>query len=173
MNKRYIDFVPKKAAAPKVTSKKVMPEVRAKVAPKTATKSASKMATRPASKATSNPVPKVMPKTTPKAEKSASEPAKEAKTDISATEKKQEAKKLRLPSSKVFINTEKVEKRPLSKNVYKPRKIVVTPKEEPKGTVTIIEKPEKDSKMGLVVTIIITIILGAAAGTVAFLLLPK
>ena len=45
--------------------------------------------------------------------------------------------------------------------------------EKPTGPVTIISKPEKESKVSLVVTIIITIILGAAAGTVAFLLLPK
>lgn len=37
----------------------------------------------------------------------------------------------------------------------------------------IIEKPKKESRVGLIITIIITIILGAAAGTVAFLLLPK
>ena len=71
-----------------------------------------------------------------------------------------------------FVNVEKVKKRPLSKNVY-PKKAVELPKEVPSGPVTIIDKPEKDSKVGLVVTIIITIILGAAAGTVAFLLLPK
>lgn len=75
-----------------------------------------------------------------------------------------------LPKAK-FVNTEKVDKRPLSKNVY--QKKVVAPKEEPQGPVTIIARPEKDSKMGLVVTIVITIVLGAAAGTVAFLLLPK
>ena len=77
---------------------------------------------------------------------------------------------LKVPKSR-FVNTEKVKKRPLSKNVY--QKEVVTPAEKPSGPVTIISKPEKDSKAGLVVTIIITIILGAAAGTVAFLLLPK
>lgn len=72
-----------------------------------------------------------------------------------------------------FVNTEKVAKRPLSKNVYQ-KKIVVVPEEEKsKGPVKIIDKPKKDSKAGLVVTIIITIILGATAGTVAFLLLPK
>lgn len=78
---------------------------------------------------------------------------------------------LKLPPKPAFVNTEKVRKRPLSKNVY--QKPVVVPKEEPSSPVTIINKPEKDSKIGLVVTIIITIILGAAAGTVAFLLLPK
>ena len=70
-----------------------------------------------------------------------------------------------------FINQAKVEKRPLSKNVYK-KNIKAT--EEPKtGPVTIISKPEKDKHAGLIAAIIITIILGAAAGTVAFLLLPK
>jgi len=70
-----------------------------------------------------------------------------------------------------FVNTEKVVKRPLSKNVY--QKKIVAPKEEPSGPVTIISKPEKDSKVGMIVAIILTIILGATAGTVAFLLLPK
>ena len=70
-----------------------------------------------------------------------------------------------------FINQEKVTKRPLSKNVYQAK--IKEFKEEPKGPVTIISKPEKDSKTGLIVTIILTIILGATAGTVAFLLLPK
>ncbi|MDO4747020.1 MAG: hypothetical protein Q4A70_01600 [Candidatus Saccharibacteria bacterium] len=70
-----------------------------------------------------------------------------------------------------FINQDKVAKRPLSKNAYQ-RKVEV-PEEKPSGPVAIIAKPEKDKKVSLVVTIIITIILGAAAGTVAFLLLPK
>ena len=78
---------------------------------------------------------------------------------------------LKLPPKPKFVNTEKVAKRPLSKNVY-PKK-VVAPKEEPAAPVAIISKSEEDSKVGLVVAIIITIILGAAAGTVAFLLLPK
>ena len=70
-----------------------------------------------------------------------------------------------------FINQNKVKKRPLSKNVY--TKKVTTPKEEPKGPVTIISKPEKQAHIGLIITVILTIILGAAAGTIAFLLLPK
>ena len=49
----------------------------------------------------------------------------------------------------------------------------MVPKEEPKGPVTIITKPEKDAHVSMVVAVILTIILGAAAGTVAFLLLPK
>lgn len=71
-----------------------------------------------------------------------------------------------------FINQNKVVKRPLSGNVYR-KEIAAAVKEEPKGPVTIITKPEKDSHVGVIVTIILTIILGAAAGTVAFLLLPK
>ena len=76
-----------------------------------------------------------------------------------------------VPPKNPFINQEKVIKRPLSKNVY--QKKVEVPKEEPKGPVTIIAKPEKDAHVSLVVAVILTIILGAAAGTVAFLLLPK
>lgn len=77
-----------------------------------------------------------------------------------------------VPPRSPFINQEKVVKRPLSsKNVY--QKVTPPSKEESKGPVTIISNSEKDSKVGLVVTIILTIILGAAAGTVAFLLLPK
>lgn len=78
--------------------------------------------------------------------------------------------KMKIPKSP-FINQAKVAKRPLSKNIYER---TVKPTEEiPTGPVTIISKPEKDTKVSLVVTIILTIILGAAAGTVAFLLLPK
>ncbi|MBR3157166.1 hypothetical protein IKF20_01905 [Candidatus Saccharibacteria bacterium] len=73
-----------------------------------------------------------------------------------------------------FINSEKIVKRPLSKNVYQKQTVKKNIKTvEPKGPVTIIAKPEKDAHVSIVVTIIITIILGAAAGTVAFLLLPK
>lgn len=70
-----------------------------------------------------------------------------------------------------FINQGKVQKRPLSKNVYE--RAVQPTEEKPTGPVTIISKPEKNSKISIVVTIILTIILGAAAGTIAFLLLPK
>ena len=85
--------------------------------------------------------------------------------------KTQDEKKTYKTPKSPFINQEKVVKRPLSKNVYK--KEVKVPKEEPKGPVTIIEKPEKDAKVGLIIAIILTIILGAAAGTIAFLLIPK
>lgn len=89
---------------------------------------------------------------------------------VTATAKKEDKSTYKAPKSP-FINQDKVKKRPLSKNVYK--KEVKAPKEEPKGPVTIITKPDKDAHVSLVVTIILTIILGAAAGTIAFLLLPK
>lgn len=74
-----------------------------------------------------------------------------------------------------FINQDKIVKRPLSsKNVYTKRvaseSTLATSQAKP---VTIITKPEKESHVGMVVTIILTIIFGAVAGTVAFLLLPK
>ena len=72
-----------------------------------------------------------------------------------------------------FINQNRVEKRPLSKNVYRQKPAPTPKKEEAVGPVTIIAKPEKEKHVGLIITIILTIILGAAAGTVAFLLLPK
>lgn len=71
-----------------------------------------------------------------------------------------------------FVNTEKIVQRPLSPATHRPEPIVPT-EEKPSAPVTIIEKPEKDSKVAVIVAIILTIILGAAAGTVAFLLLPK
>ena len=77
------------------------------------------------------------------------------------------------PPKPTFINQNKVVKRPLSGNVYRKKVVTAVAAEEPKGPVTIISKPEKDKHVGVIVTIIITIILGAAAGTVAFLLLPK
>ncbi len=78
--------------------------------------------------------------------------------------------KLEIPKSPL-INQAKIEKRPLSKTVY--TKKVVVPKEKKQEPVTIITKPEKQSHVGVIVAVILTIILGAAAGTVAFLLLPK
>ena len=75
-----------------------------------------------------------------------------------------------------FVNTETVAKRPLSgsaKNVYTKRTVTTEPPKESIKPVKIIDKPKKGSKVGTIVAIIITIILGATAGTVAFLLLPK
>lgn len=89
-------------------------------------------------------------------------PAKNVKTP--------EFEPLKTPSTP-FIKSAQVEKRPLSKNVYK--KPAQAPVEEPSAPVTIIDKPEKDAHIGPIVAIVLTIILGAAVGTVAFLLLPK
>ena len=85
-------------------------------------------------------------------------------------EKAEDKAKMKIPKSP-FINQAKIAKRPLSKNVYE-RKVEPT-KEEATGPVTIISKPEKDKKTGRVIAIVLAVILGAAAGTVAFLLLPK
>ncbi len=171
MNKRYIDFVPKAASTPATST-----------APKATPKSEEAPTLRPAAKfiditavkakkLTRMPLPKKKP-AEKKPEKSV-QPAKktEDKAMKAAVEDAHNLdKKLKIPKVS-FVNTEKIIKRPLSKNVY--TKKIESPKEEPKGPVTIIAKPEKDSKASLIVTIIITIILGAAAGTVAFLLLPK
>ena len=92
-----------------------------------------------------------------------------AKAEKEAAAKKKETFVAPKPT---FINQDKVAKRPLSKNVYQ-KNIVATDEKTNKGPVAIITKPEKESKAGLVVAIILTIILGAVAGTVAFLLLPK
>lgn len=77
-----------------------------------------------------------------------------------------------VPPRSPFINQDKVAKRPLSKNVYQ-KEIKPTEEKLSKAPVTIIAKPEKESRAGLVIAIILTIILGAVAGTLAFLLLPK
>lgn len=84
-----------------------------------------------------------------------------------------------------FLNTNKIEKRPLSGTYAK--KVVPVPetvlekkaenskkeRKEKRGPERIISFPERDSKAGMIIAVILTIILGAAAGTVAFLLLPK
>ena len=100
---------------------------------------------------------------------------KTADKPVENSKKKAEKSTYKTPKQP-FINQDKVVKRPLSrsakqKNIY--QKKVEAPKEEPKDPVTIIAKPEKQAHIGMIVTIILTIILGAAAGTVAFLLLPK
>ena len=161
MNKRYMDFVP--ARSVKKTTKK--PE------DKSASRIASK-AVAPDKKAT-----------TEVSELEVSEIFEQrvVKPRAGVTTSKKEAKSTTVEDYKPkFVKTE-VKKRPLSpnsrkivatKNTY-PKKETDAAKVESKGPVTIINKPEKDSKVGLIVTIIVTIILGAAAGTVAFLLLPK
>ena len=127
--------------------------------------------------------PEVKPEETPKeleiaavksqkiTNKGFSNPVEKPVEKSDKTENKSEDKaKLQIPKSP-FINQNKVEKRPLSKNVYK--KQVKPTEEKQTGPITIISKPEKDAKVSLIITIILTIILGAAAGTIAFLLLPK
>ncbi|MCQ2049860.1 MAG: hypothetical protein MJZ22_02505 [Candidatus Saccharibacteria bacterium] len=71
-----------------------------------------------------------------------------------------------------FINTNLVEKRPLSKTNYRDR-APIAEKEEESGPVTIIDNQEKGGHLGLIITIVLTIILGAAVGTIAFLLMPR
>lgn len=93
--------------------------------------------------------------------------------DQVASRAKQTKKNVYQAPKTPFINQGNVKKRPLStKNVYPEKKPAPT-KEGAKGPVTIITKPEKQAHAGMIIAIILTIILGAAAGTVAFLLLPK
>ena len=136
------------------------PEVRPvpKEVPKPVAKPVNVAAEIKAQKIAARPFGKVKPAAVPKA------------PEVAPKDKEPKEETFKTPKPR-FVNTEKVEKRPLSKNVYK--KKIVVPKEEPTGPVTIITKPDKGSHIGVVVTIILTIILGAAAGTVAFLLLPK
>lgn len=191
MNKKYIDFVPGKSAKKSAGVGSTKSVVRAKsvsgvqkpaarkLEPKnTASKQPAAVRTR---SATVRPA-----KATPQrssASKSAAREAKSKKVGLRETqlgkvvpvekpvEKSAKVSKTMAIPRTPFINQNKVEKRPLSKNVYQ-RKVEPT-KEPLTGPVTIISKPEKDKHVSVVVTIIITIILGAAAGTVAFLLLPK
>lgn len=148
MNKKYIDFVPvsKTSQASHFTPKKS--EIVSAKAKDIKAKSPVQKVEKVAKKPVKNPVEKPVEKSVEKSDDD----------------------KMKIPKYP-FINQEKVKKRPLSKNVYK--KEIKAPVEEPQGPVTIISKPEKDTHASLVVTIILTIILGAAAGTVAFLLLPK
>ena len=143
MNKKYMDFVPVKATE------------------KTAKKPARKVVSKKVS--SDVPVEEVMAvkETRPQAGVSV---GKHGPEYVSASDVQSK-----------FLKTE-VNKRPLSKNVYQKKATTEVSSKEVKESsepVTIINKPEKDSKVGLIVTILITIILGAAAGTVAFLLLPK
>ena len=101
--------------------------------------------------------------------------AKQEKTESKVQKSAEKNETYNVPKSP-FINQDKVVKRPLSGKAYQPQNV---PAIQPEGKktngkpVTIIAKPKKDSRVGMVVTIILTIILGAVAGTVAFLLLPK
>ena len=196
MNKRYMDFVPSKGA--KLEEKK--PEKRPVVAPVKSQQIVRSMPSAAPVKPVAKPMvkgvpakpvtvakPVIKPASQPSPKKESVESKDDVRLgvieDLGAVEglpalvekpvenrKIQSSKTFTVPKSP-FINQNKVEKRPLSKNVY--QKKVTAPKEEPKGPVTIIAKPEKDAHVSIVVAVILTIILGAAAGTVAFLLLPK
>ena len=193
MSKRYMDFVPASVAR---SSREA--DVSGREKETTARKSANPKVTKPAAKLVSSQ--RLKTTTTAKKEAVSAREAKSVeeftwfdaaegksviteepvfgviedlhpKKDSSSGQDSEKKKPYNAIKKSPFVNTEKVTKRPLSKSVY--QKKVVVPKEEPSKTVTIITKPEKDSKVGIVVAIILTIILGAAAGTVAFLLLPK
>lgn len=193
MNQRYIDFVPVKnnnvpqpIAEPKpvrVTVQTTEVKVTRKAAPVKATPA------RPVAPAKATPAHPATPAKPAAPVKS--QPVAVNRTNIKAIKSEKIAKKpLNLqpkPAKKPapiaakpkttfeppkFINTSKVEKRPLSKTVYARRQEVVA-KEEPTGPVAIIDKPEKDSNIGLIITVILTVILGAAVGTIAFLIIPR
>lgn len=195
MNRKYIDFVPKNSntaankpvrgsaqvimPTPVESRKKVeedaktIEEAKAMKAKKVAMKPSSVMGDGMVRSATKRSfvVKKSSARMPAEVEKKVKEAKEEEILKAALTKADNLGQTLNVPQTR-FVNTDKIVKRPLSKNVY--QKNVVKSKEEvSQGPVTIIQKPEKDSKVGLVVTIIITIILGAAAGTVAFLLLPK
>ena len=155
MNKKYMDFVPKEVSPKKKTVYQALPEKKPIV--------------RKVNGATTEAVKAAKAVKVTKTAKTVKVTGAET-AEVKFAEEEKKKTEYKFPKTP-FINQSKVKKRPLSKNVY--QKKIEPPKEEPKGPVTIISKPEKDSKVGIVVAIIITIILGAAAGTVAFLLLPK
>lgn len=187
MNQRYIDFVPVKnnnVPQPIVEPKPV------RVTVQTTEVKVTRKAT-PAKVTPAHPVAPVKATPAKPAAPVKSQPVAVNRTNIKAIKSEKIAKKpLNLqpkPAKKPapiaakpkttfeppkFINTSKVEKRPLSKTVYARRQEVVA-KEEPTGPVAIIDKPEKDSNIGLIITVILTVILGAAVGTIAFLIIPR
>lgn len=197
MKKQYMDFVPagtvakKKTATKKKAVKKIAAEPVVRPAPKKTVRKTETVAFAGEKKLRLGAVedlnPKFVKTDVPKrplssashfaTKKTGVAAAKAQKVGMKGTTAKTEVRPVEKPMGTYqtpkspFINQGKVQKRPLSKNVY--AKKVVVPVEEPKGPVTIISKPEKQAHVGMIVTIILTIILGAAAGTVAFLLLPK
>ncbi len=186
MKKQYMDFVPVKAQVKKkkvaTGASKNVPKAQASVAPKPVSRVQPKVAPKAQVKIASKPVAKVAPKAQPKvADKvgfaGEKKPALGRVENLNAKFVKSDVPKrplsrstYQVPKSQL-VQQGKANKRPLSvKNVYPEKK---AKKEEPKGPVTIITKPEKQAHAGMIIAIILTIILGAAAGTVAFLLLPK
>lgn len=184
MNKKYIDFVPAKNTRPTVRRKVAQPTPKKVTAAQPVTKKTVKSTPVVSKNTKLGVVEELSPTSAGRVanaghfvvSKSAVKTAKAKKVGVKAVEekpkeihKKSDDSTYRTPKTR-FINQDKVKKRPLSKNVYKKE---VKPVKESTAPVTIITKPEKDAKVSLVITIILTIILGAAAGTVAFLLLPK
>lgn len=191
MNKKYIDFVPTKAKTKVASSKKTKPNVetkviipKARVVPKKTVERKTEPKKRDAKLGVIEDVGNdsrgvVASKSHFNSEKDSIRAIKAKKIGSrevvmskasGLSTKTKENGTYKTPKTP-FINQDKIVKRPLSKNVY--QKKVEIPKEEPKGPVTIITKPEKQAHVSIIITIILTIILGAAAGTVAFLLLPK
>lgn len=167
MNKRYMDFVPKTKQVPVKKPVEVKKPVAIKEEPEVFVEQKTVADALQAEDFDFG----IIEDYQPEAKKPVAKPA-----DVPAEKKAEAPKKaptgatLSVPKTR-FVNTDKIEKRPLSKNVYK--KAVTPTKEEKSGPVTIIAKQDKGSHIGVIITIILTIILGAAAGTVAFLLLPK
>lgn len=167
MNKKYIDFVPtnKSRAGSSTRKTSVSTSHRSTVQRVTASEGAPVIETRKGSGVTEFEVNELFEARETRTRAGVSTGGRMPKPSMVQDYRqkfvKTEVKKR--PLSATSKKTEKV----VSKNVY--QKKDAASKES--GPVTIINKPEKDSKVGLVVTIIITIILGAAAGTVAFLLL--
>lgn len=123
------------------------------------------LASRPTSRATSAPASLKSPASIKKPGSSTTRPASLSRSANTSG-----------PHRSGFVYPSNIEKRPLSgANIYGKKPMVTRPMsgEEPKGPVTIISKPDKKSHTGIIVAVILTIILGAAAGTVAFLILPK
>ena len=197
MNQRYIDFVPVKHRP--VATPAVKPA--AKPVAKPVARPVAKPATKPAPKAVAKPVMKPAP-VSPESEIKVIKSKNLTKKPLNLAKKKKPAvkpatkpvasiKSVEAPAVKPtpkpapakkpdtvfhppkFINTSKIEKRPLSKTVYDRRKEFAVTKEEPSGPIAIIDKSEKDSNIGLIITVLLTIILGAAVGTIAFLLIPR
>lgn len=155
MNNRYIDFVPVKKGEAGAVKARVSSTPRVSSSPRVNN----------TSRTTKVPRVSRVSKTS-----RVSKATKVVPVDLGSPETKRAYAPIQAPSNR-FIKNPRIAKRPLSNTGYK--KEVSAQDEKPKGPVTIIDKSEKKSKLGLIVTIIITIVLGAAVGTVAFLLLPK
>ena len=174
MNKRYIDFVPvsKTKNTPKVvkniSSVKVAKSQKvggARVVRKTIMEKETKVVMKTASVSGSGSPAMIQAKKV-QATKSVSSENSAIEGGLSV-KSKNEAK---IPQVN-FINQEKVVKRPLSKNIY--MKEIEEIEEKSKAPEVIISEEGKKSKMGVFVAVIVAILLGIAAGTAVFFILPK